>query len=56
MALCACDHKLLHCLRADGSVVAREVGRLYFDFLDPVCFTYDYPVRQCKRRERYATA
>lgn len=50
--LCACDHKLLQCLRRDGSVIAREVGRLYFDFLDPVCFTYDYPVRDCKRRDK----
>lgn len=51
-ALCACDHKFLQCLRTDGSVIAREVGRLYFDFLDPVCFTYDYPVAGCRRTEK----
>ncbi|KAE8744943.1 hypothetical protein FOCC_FOCC008443 [Frankliniella occidentalis] len=47
-ALCACDHKFLQCLREDGSVIAREVGRLYFDFLEPVaggdgrCVEYEY--------------
>ncbi|XP_026282601.1 uncharacterized protein LOC113209362 [Frankliniella occidentalis] len=51
-ALCACDHKFLQCLREDGSVIAREVGRLYFDFLEPVCFTYDYPVLGCRRRDK----
>ncbi|KAK3921077.1 Phospholipase A2 [Frankliniella fusca] len=55
-ALCACDHKFLQCLRADGSVIAREVGRLYFDFLEPVCFTYDYPVKRCLRRDKCSSS
>ncbi|XP_015119975.1 phospholipase A2 [Diachasma alloeum] len=49
---CGCDHVFFQCLKRANSIVSSSIGNTYFNILRPQCFTCDYPIVSCARRDR----
>ncbi|XP_064486330.1 uncharacterized protein LOC135398796 [Ornithodoros turicata] len=47
MSTCEADMLFFGCLKETKSVIAEEVGFLYFDILSPSCYGFDHP-HECK--------
>lgn len=45
---CECSDTFRQCLHDVGNDVAKQVGLIYFNVLDTVCFKNDYPITGCK--------
>ncbi|XP_046387149.1 phospholipase A2 hemilipin-like isoform X2 [Ischnura elegans] len=48
VSLCKCDRAFYRCLKDSDSIVAQNIGFMFFNILKLKCFTYDYPLT-CKK-------